>query len=296
MTSPPSAFPYPGGKTYHAKHIVPLLPKHRRYVEPFAGSASVLLNKPESYIEVINDVDRDVVQFFRTARDHHDELVEWLRYVPFSRDVHLRWTREFFDGHRPDDAIERAGRWFSLRYTSYGAKLGGSSGFKTSGLRSEPRSFRGAIDSLENVVDRLAEVTIECQDYQQVIERYDDAETIFYCDPPYLGTEHYYNDDGFDHDTLAGVLADVDGRWICSHGELPAAFDREEWPVRSFDAYYSLDNDDVDGRKHAKERLVCNFEPDTSTRFAPAGQTTFARLTDDEQHGLTAYTDGGEQT
>jgi len=279
VSSAASVFPYPGGKTYHAKHIIPLLPKHHRYVEPFAGSASVLVQKPESYIEVVNDLDRDIVQFFRTLREQPDELAEFLQHVPFARDVHERWTGEFFDGCRPDGPIKRAGRWFFLRYSSYGAKANRPSGFKPSGKRSEPRSFRGAVDRLSQLADRFAEVTIECQDYQQVVERYDGSETVFYCDPPYLGNEHYYNAEGFDHGRLAEVLADTDSRWIVSYGEtVPDAFDRDRWPVETFGAYYSLEGGKAGGRKPTTERLISNFEVDASTKFAPAGQTTLGEV------------------
>ena len=69
-----SAFPYVGGKTILAEWIIDQLPSHTVYVEPFGGSASVLLNKPRSNVEVYNDLDGDVVQFFEVARERPDEL------------------------------------------------------------------------------------------------------------------------------------------------------------------------------------------------------------------------------
>jgi len=82
-----SAFPYIGGKTRLADWIQSHLPAHTTYVEPFGGSAAVLLNKPRSKVEIFNDKDGDVVNFFEVAREHPDKLAEFCRYVPFSEQL-----------------------------------------------------------------------------------------------------------------------------------------------------------------------------------------------------------------
>jgi DNA adenine methylase len=217
-----SAFPYPGGKTSFVDEIVRQFPKHRRYVEPFGGSAAVLLNKPPSYIEVFNDLNSDIVHFFEVVRERKEELQEWLRRTPYSRELHEQWARAFYQGERPDDDLERAGRWYYLRYTQYGGKLDRFSGFKTSIKRNEARSLRGATEHLDDVVTRFREVILENQDYREVLDRYDRPDTLFYLDPPYVETTYnYYGTGEFDHQQLAGVLAELAGYWICSYGDLP---------------------------------------------------------------------------
>jgi len=109
-----SAFPYIGGKTHLSRWIADQLPQHTVYVEPFGGSASVLLNKPRSDIEVYNDLDRDIVQFFEVARDRPDELAEWVRRTPYSQELHSEWVEQFYNGERADDPIKRAGRLCSF--------------------------------------------------------------------------------------------------------------------------------------------------------------------------------------
>lgn len=273
-----SAFPYPGGKTNYVDEIVTHFPEHRRYVEPFGGSAALLLNKPESYIEVYNDKNSDVVHFFETVRDRRDELKKWLRCTPFSRELHSRWTEEFFNGYRPEDDIERAGRWFYLRYTQFGGKLNGPSGFKASGKRNEALSFRGGIDELDAVVERLQEVTLENQDYSTVIERYDRENTLFYLDPPYVGPGDEIYRCEFDHAALLKQLADVDGYWVLSYSELPdAPVPRSlvgDLEFREFGASYSLHYTVDEGRREATERLVMNFNPRQTPGFSEAEQTT----------------------
>lgn len=279
-----SAFPYPGGKTSYVDEIIRKFPEHRRYVEPFGGSAAVPLNKPPSYIEVFNDANSDIVHFFETVRHRKEELQEWLRQTPFSRELHEQWGRAFYQGDRPDDDLERAGRWYYLRYTQYGGKVDRFSGFKTSIKRNEARSFRGATDHLDEVVARLQDVIFENQDYQDVIGRYDRPDTLFYFDPPYVETSYnYYGTGEFDHRQLAEVLTDLEGDWICSYGDLPAALksrlignrrESGDWTVRQFTAQYTLDTEAGEEREDADEHLVMNFDPRDEPEFTDANQTT----------------------
>jgi len=280
-----SAFPYPGGKTRMVDEILAHVPDHRRYVELFGGSAALLLNKPESYVEVYNDRNSDVVHFFRTVRERRDDLQEWLRAVPYSRELHERWARAFYDGHRPEDDVERAGRWFYLRYTQYGAKIDRYSGFKTSIKRSEPRSFRGAIDRLDAVVERFQDVVVECDDYATVVDRYDRPDTLFYGDPPYVETDYnYYGGGQFDHQRLFDVFADADGQWIVSYGQLPDVRIpprlARDLTVREFEASYTLDVAEGESHAPATESLVMNFDPDVSPAFTDAEQTTLGTIAD----------------
>lgn len=80
------AFGWYGGKFSHLDWLLPLLPKCHHYCEPFAGSAAVILNRPPSPVETYNDIDGEVVNFFRTLRDHHAELVRAIGLTPFSRE------------------------------------------------------------------------------------------------------------------------------------------------------------------------------------------------------------------
>lgn len=276
-----SAFPYPGGKTPYWQTICRYFPAHRRYVEVFGGGAAVLLNKPESYIEVYNDRDSDVVQFFETVREHRADLEKWLRATPFSRELHQRWGRAFFDGYRPNDPVERAGRWFYLRYTQYGSKLNGISGFKASGKRNEALSFRGGIEALDQIVDRLQHVTIENEDFESLIRRYDRENTLFYCDPPYVGPGDEIYQTEFDHERLANVLGDCEGSWIVSYDKIPDPLAAVTETVASFGASYSLHYTVDEGRRESTELLAMNFDPQQVPSFSAAEQRTFGDIATD---------------
>jgi DNA adenine methylase len=277
-----SAFPYPGGKTTYCQEVIQRMPDHRRYVEPFGGSAAVLLNKPQSYIEVFNDLDDDVVHFFRVLRERREELEAWLQRTPFSRSVYEDWVSEFYGGHRPNDDVERAGRWFYLRYTQFNGSLDRRNGFKTGGKRNEARSFRGSIQDLETVAARFAEVTIECQPYYDVLDRYDNPDTLFYLDPPYYETDsdrdHYRVGGDFDHARFVDELRDRDGDWIVSYHRLPPRLEDVAETVESYTAMYSMSYDD--SRQEAQEKLAMNFDPSEEPEFTAAHQTTLDVATD----------------
>ena len=276
---PLSAFPYPGGKTVYHGEILQYFPDHRRYVEPFGGGAALLLNKPKSYMEIYNDLDDDVVHFFEVLRDRREELEQWVENVPYSRAVYEEWVSEFYTGHRPEDDIERAGRWFYLRYSQFNGSLDRRNGFKTGGKRNEARSFRGSIDDLETIASRLREVTIECQSYDQVLDRYDHPDTLFYLDPPYYDTDrpHYRVGKEFDHDRFVDELRDRDGYWIVSYGELPPGLADVATTVEDYTARYSMAYSE--DRPAHTEHVAMNFDPAEAPPFTPAGQTTFGEVT-----------------
>jgi len=111
---------YVGGKNRLAKRIISILPEHTTYVEPFAGGAQVLFHKLPSNVEVLNDLDFDIVNFFRVCQWHYEELVRYLRYCLVSRKLH-----ELHLATNPAALtdIQRAGRFFYLQKNSFGGLI-----------------------------------------------------------------------------------------------------------------------------------------------------------------------------
>jgi len=178
------AFPYYGGKNSHLSWLLPLLPYDTKYIEPFAGSAAVLLNRERSDMEVYNDIDRNVVNFFRVLRDQGDALIEKLALTPYSKYEH-----EHCLDHTDDD-LERARRFFiKLRQTfmtTADARTWAISPKEVrSGFSQVVSRWLNGIAGLHFVVDRFRGVAIECRPALVVIPRYDSLNTVFYCDPPY---------------------------------------------------------------------------------------------------------------
>jgi len=275
-----NVFPYPGSKVQLAPWIIDHFPPHDMYVEPFGGSAAVLVRKPRSDIEVFNDVDSDIVHFFETLRDQTDELVEWLRTTPFSRELHLQYAHEFYRGLRPVDDIERAGRFFYLRNSQFAQNYTEVSGFRLSTERNHADQYQNRVDRLYAFRDRLADVQIEQLDYTDLVGRTDGAETLYYFDPPYVdaGKDLYTGHAGFDHERFVECLDNIDGRWVVSYGhELPKGL-REGYWYATQDRRGTLRCGVEDWEKDDTETLVMNFDPDQTPTFTGGAQATFEEL------------------
>lgn len=176
---------YHGGKWKLAPWILAHLPPHHTYVEPFGGGGSVLLRKPRSYAEVYNDLDGEIVNVFRIARDRGDDLRRALELTPFARE-------EFAASYEPaDEPLERARRMIVRSFQGFGsaAACGEVSGFRASSSRSGTTpalDWRNYPEALDGITERLQGVVIENRDAQVVMAHHDRADTLHYVDPPYL--------------------------------------------------------------------------------------------------------------
>ena len=160
-----------------ANEIIRHFPQHVNYLEPCGGGAGVLLRKPRAKLETYNDLDNDVVNFFRVLRDHLEELIRKIRLTP--------WARAEYEQNIDGDEIERARRFFARSWMSIG---GWPSGWRCStAYESRPTPARDMVNNeLEQVANRLIGVQIENRDWREVVERYDSPTTLIYIDPPYL--------------------------------------------------------------------------------------------------------------
>ena len=240
-----------GGKFSHVEWIVPLLPRSHHYCEPFGGSAAILLNKEPSPVETYNDIDGDLVNFFRVLRDKPSELIEKLLLTPFSREEFIKAWEQRNSPAFSD--VERA-RLFFIRaeQVRIGLAQRATSGRWAWCLRTSRRGMAGAvsrwisrIDALWLVADRLRMVQIEHDDAINVILRYDSPDTLFYVDPPYLhdsrtDTNAYdFEMQDEDHVRLAEVLNTVQGKvalsgyWAPIMDRLYANWTRIEAPPRT---------------------------------------------------------------
>lgn len=190
MTSPP--FAYFGGKTTLADRIVDLLPPHEHYVEPFCGGSSVLLAKPPSIMETINDLDGRLITFWRVLREHPEELERVCALTPHSRGEYYACLDVAADP--VDDELETARRvWVRLSqgrggtqyrtgWRTYVAPRGSSIGM--------PGYLLAYRERMAAVAARLAHVSLECRPALEVIRQYGRVPqgVVLYVDPPYLGT------------------------------------------------------------------------------------------------------------
>lgn len=180
-----------GGKWMLAPWIIRHLPKHRVYVEPFGGGASVLMRKLRSYAEIYNDLDGEIVNLFRVLRDRGNELKEAVRLTPFAR-------QEFELTYEPsDDPLESARRMVARTFMGFGSDSHNrKSGFRAKSHRlgtTPAHDWRHYPDAMEAMTERLRGVVIEHRDARKVMVEMDGPDTLHYVDPPYP------------HDTRSGI-------------------------------------------------------------------------------------------
>lgn len=263
-----SAFAYFGGKTGMAPRIVAMMPAHRVYIEPYLGSGAVLFAKPPSTFEIVNDLDDQLVNFWRVLRQRPDDLAQVCALTPHSR------TEFTESGDSTGDDLERARR-FWVRVNQSFAKTGGAkTGWSVTTARSAsiPATIANRISRFVPVAQRLANVTIENCDAPDLISRLATPDTVVYCDPPYLSeTRVLRSGNGGDyridaghpdhHERLAEALAACPGKVILSgypsplYDALYAGWETIDIHVTAFSSNMATPN-----RTRRVERLWLNFD------------------------------------
>lgn len=252
--------PWMGGKRHLAQRIVQkidLIP-HQMYAEAFVGMGGVFLRRASRpRVEVINDLGRDVSNFFRVLQRHHEPLIELLRFQ-----VSARSEFERLAASDPDTMtdLERAARFLFLQRATFGGKVVG----RVFGVDANAPARFNASEirvQLEALHARLAGVVIERLDFQAFIERYDRPSSLFYLDPPYWGCERDYGDGLFsrsDFTRLAETLHKAAGTFMLSINDTPdvrAAF--EGFIIEPVRTTYSVSG----AAQKVQELIVTNHTP-----------------------------------
>lgn len=222
------AFPWYGGKANMAKWIWSEIKKrryeHRTYVEVFGGAGAVLMTKDPSPVEVFNDIDEGVVNFFRVLRDEEkfERFRRLVELTPYSRKEYDE-CKQLWEGESDD--VVRAWRWYVVARMSIVGKFGHGWGYaRTESVRGMSHScsrFLSSIENLPEIAARLKRVQIECLDFRDCIQRYDTEKTLFYLDPTYVpGTCELI---GYrcsltrqDHEELVKILLSIQGKAVLS--------------------------------------------------------------------------------
>jgi DNA adenine methylase len=209
-----------GGKSRLRSRIIDLLPEHSCYVEPFCGAAWVLFGKKPSDVEIINDINGELMNFFRIVRDNPEQFIESFTFELIAREEFERQAA--LDPADLND-IERAHRFFYIIMASWGGELDyprfqtsikdGGHGNRLIGATKRLRQ------RIEPVHQRLQTVIIENLDWRECIDRYDRDGVVMYIDPPYPGNGANYEHnmrDWHEHQELADRLQRSRCKWILS--------------------------------------------------------------------------------
>jgi DNA adenine methylase len=262
-------FGWYGGKFSHLDWLLPLLPHCHHYCEPFAGSGAVLLNRESSPVETFNDIDGEVVNFFRVLREEKEELIEAIGLTPFAREEFaiacevnsdlppLERARRFYVRARQVRTglaqTATIGRWANCKNTS------------RAGMSGVVSRWLGAVEDLPAVAERLLRVQIENRPAINVIRLYDSPTTLFYCDPPYVhstrGDSKAYSFEMTDsqHRELAKVLNSVQG--MVAFSNYPSPFIDELYPAPKWHKTVTAERTNHSTKDKRVEVLWTNYDP-----------------------------------
>jgi len=224
---------YYGGKQQLAKTILGLIPPHRIYCEPFLGGAAVFFAKEPSKVEIINDTNGEIINFYEVLKRDFTSLEKEVAISLHSRKLHTQaWV--VYQNPEMFDRIKRAWAIWMLANSSYGCMLDGGFGYDKTTSGTTKKLNNKKLNFTEDYAIRLQNAQIECCDALKVIRSRDAAEAFFYCDPPYVGTDmgHY---DGYtqeDFDSLLTLLQNIKGKFLLSsfrNKSLSAFIKRNKW-------------------------------------------------------------------
>ncbi len=251
-----SLVPWTGGKGQLSNKILPLIPEHKCYVEPFAGGAAIFFRKEPLKVEVLNDINLDLITLYRVVQHHLEEFVRQFKYALVSRKIY-DWLQDTPPETLTD--IQRAARFFYLQKSSFGAKVEGQC-FGTATTSPPHFNLLRIEETLSAVHLRLARTTIECLPWVKCIEKYDRKHTFFFCDPPYYGTAGYGVDFGLEeYEKMAHLARTIKGKMMITVNDIPEM--RKTFKglkIKTVDVKYSLNNKSGAPAKR-RELVIMNY-------------------------------------
>jgi DNA adenine methylase len=250
---------YIGGKNRLAKRVIEIFPEHTTYVEAFAGGAQVFFRKEPSAVEVLNDLDGELVNLYRCAQQHYEELLRYFKFVVVSR--------TWFDLLKRSDPatltdIQRAARYLYLLRNCF-ASIVRNPVYHRNVIQPPSFNLDRLPELIENAHKRLERVQIECAPYEEVIRRFDRSSSLFYLDPPYWGRKLYrHNFSEADFEKLATELKKIRGKFVLSLNDVPEVRKLfEGFYFQGVELHYTSQKEA--GRRY-KEVLITNFKPRAS--------------------------------
>lgn len=264
MTELKTPLSYYGGKQNLVSTIIPLFPEHTTYVEPFVGGGAIFWAKRPSEVEVINDTNRELINFYEVAQNEFVELEKMVRISLHSRSLH-RDANVIYNNPHLFTRIQRAWAVWVLSAQSFSAMLDGSWGYdKIKGTTSQKIHNKREGFTIDFSI-RLQNVQIECADALRIIRSRDHRGAFHYCDPPYFNSDcgHYDGYSRDDFEALLKTLATIDGKFLMSSypSDLLIKYTRDHgWVTRQLEQSVSVANGTGGSGKKKIEVLTANYD------------------------------------
>ncbi len=228
-------FGWVGGKTYLCDGIIDILPHRRCYIEPFGGSGITLLKKQPSEIEVFNDRNSGITDFYLCLQEQPDELLAGINELVMSKELFYHYLN---NTSTIDNRLRRAIVWYYIIRCSWGGKMKYFAAKKGGDIT---RQLYVNLEFFPEIHKRLRNVVIENHDYSHLLEYYDAPDAVFYCDPPYINCNgsHYYEYD-IDHNAFLDKVFDMDSYVLVSNFESTEYLSRDWDEVIQVKQRYSM--------------------------------------------------------
>ena len=251
MLSPPIC--RVGGKSKLRKTILGMIPKHTCYIELFFGAGWVYFGKETSKIEVVNDIDKELINLFRTIKYHAPEIDRLLEYEFSGRDIFEEYkncTLEYMT------EIHRAIRFLYLITQSFGGK-GNNYGYGTTTKSGQQIFYK---DMLLKLRDRLKNTYVENLSFEKIIDKYDREHSFFFCDPPYIETRDYGNKfKEEEHRELSDKLKNLKGKFLLTINDHPLSRELyKDFNIKEVQVNYSVSKE-AKARGKYNELIITNY-------------------------------------
>jgi DNA adenine methylase len=253
---------YYGGKQKMLPYILPRIPAHTSYIEPFVGGGAVFWGKELSTLEVLNDTNRELINFYKVVQTEYVSLETEIRISLHSRDLHRKaWV--IYTNPDMFGEVKRAWAVWVLSSQSFSSKLNGNWGYDKTTNQTTKKILSQKERFTEDLAIRLQNVQLECADALYIIKSRDTKDAFFYCDPPYYNSDcgHY---DGYtleDYENLLKTLVGIKGKFLLSVYPSEILFTyikRYKWQVFSVEQKVSV-NAKSGFLKKKVELLVANY-------------------------------------
>lgn len=258
---------YYGGKQFLVPKLLPLIPKHDHYIEPFCGGSALFFGKDEhiSTNETLNDTYSLVVSFYRQMQLNFDALLEEVESLPHSREIYHQYFR-LFKGLKTNNfqatEFEKAVCFYVLSSQGFGSLVGKGWGMVKKDKKTSSIACANKIDTFKVLKHRLSRCQIEKLDAIDCIKGYDWEKSFFYVDPPYINTDcgHYDKYKVEDYENLLTTLSSIKGKFMLSsfpNEYLDNAITTYGWNTTTFTMNRCMRK--ATGYEAKKEQVVMNY-------------------------------------
>lgn len=254
-----------GGKSKSVKYLLDLVPEHYTYVEPFFGGGWLYFAKDKAKVEIINDANNDLMNFYNVVLNNFDEFVEKFKYLIPSRAL----FNEYKGKISTLNDVDRAVAFYYINRTCFSGDMQrprlGTSNIRRSNICTVTDDVNKFLSPIHN---RLKDTLIETLDYKEIFKRYDmkvttkeQRDVFFFVDPPYKESYGYENEfTNEDHEELVSILKKLNGKFLLTIND-----DEEikEWykdfNIISNEVMYKICSD-IKGIGNRKELIITNYD------------------------------------